>query len=108
MHMIPIDEMVTVIVQEIHPERVYLFGSRATGRARAESDLDLLVVEGEGFGPGRSRWRELQRIRKCLARFRGAKDILVYSLDEFEKWRNSVNHIISRAEREGKLLYERS
>ena len=32
------------IVREIKPAKVFLFGSRATGRAREESDLDVIVV----------------------------------------------------------------
>jgi hypothetical protein len=31
----------------------------------------------------------------------------VYSTDEVAKWQYTVNHIIARALREGKLLYER-
>ncbi len=34
-----------------------------------------------------------------------AKDILIYSRDEVERWRNTRNHIIARALREGKVLY---
>ena len=32
------------IAREFLPERVILFGSYATGQAKAESDVDLLVV----------------------------------------------------------------
>ncbi|MGE5557663.1 MAG: hypothetical protein ACM3WV_03515 [Bacillota bacterium] len=34
-----------------------------------------------------------------------AKDILVYSREEVERWRSARNHIIARALREGRLLY---
>jgi len=34
-------EMVQTIVQEVDPERIYLFGSRARGNERADSDVDL-------------------------------------------------------------------
>ncbi|MGH7565020.1 MAG: hypothetical protein ACREK5_11465 [Gemmatimonadota bacterium] len=37
-----------------------------------------------------------------------AKDILLYSADELERWRDSPNHIIGRALRQGRVLYERS
>jgi len=103
-----IDEMVQTIVNEVGPRRVYLFGSYARGSQTADSDIDLLIVEDQDFGPGRNRWSELKRIRKALRPFRVPKDILVYSQDEFAAWENSVNHIVARAAREGKLLYERS
>ena len=39
-------------------QALVLFGSRATGQARAESDLDLLAVERTPhLGGGRPRWR---------------------------------------------------
>ena len=103
-----LDEMVAAIVQEIEPEQIYLFGSRARGDARLDSDVDLLIVEQEPFGSGHSRWKEIARIRRMLSPFRIPKDILLYSTDEMAKWQHSMNHIISRSLREGKLLYERS
>ncbi|MBN1362937.1 MAG: nucleotidyltransferase domain-containing protein [Sedimentisphaerales bacterium] len=103
-----IQGMVEAIVQEVGPQRIYLFGSRARGTHGPDSDVDLLVVEDETFGPDRNRWSELKRIRKVLRPFRVPKDILVYSRDEFEKWRDSINHIVAHATREGQLIYERS
>ncbi len=103
-----IEGMVQAIVQEVGPRRIYLFGSRARGNQTADSDIDLLIVEDQEFRPQRSRWSELQRIRKALKPFRVPKDILVYSQDEFETWKDSLNHIVAHAVREGRLLYERS
>ena len=103
-----LSEMVGVLVHEIDPERVYVFGSYARGQVTPDSDVDLLIVERHPFGPNRSRWNELKRIRRILSGFRVAKDILVYSRDEIARWQDSQNHIISRCCREGRLLYERS
>ena len=36
------------VVEEVRPLRVILFGSRAKGTARPDSDVDLLVVMPEG------------------------------------------------------------
>ena len=100
-------EMVQAIVREVDPERVYLFGSYARGEAGPDSDLDFLVVEREPFGPMRSRLAEITRVRRALSTFRIAKDILVFSAEEFAHWMDSLNHIIARCAREGRLLYER-
>jgi predicted nucleotidyltransferase len=100
-------DMVQAIVCEVDPERIYLFGSRARGDARADSDIDLLIVESEPFGPDHNRWQEMKRARQALSAFRIPKDILVYTVDEGAKWQYSINHIIARCLREGKLLYER-
>jgi predicted nucleotidyltransferase len=102
-----LSEIVEAIVKEVDPEQVYLFGSRARGNHSEDSDLDLLVVEREPFGKGRSRRREMARLWRALAGFRGPKDILVYSMDEVRIWRAGHGHIVASALSEGKLLYER-
>ncbi|NPV51910.1 MAG: nucleotidyltransferase domain-containing protein [Firmicutes bacterium] len=90
----------------LNPEGSH-FGSHATGKARPDSDVDLLVVERTPFSPGRDRRKEMTRLWRALIRFPIAKDILVYSPEEVERWRNARNHIIARALREGKFLYGR-
>jgi predicted nucleotidyltransferase len=102
-----IEDMVQAIVEEVGPRRIYLFGSCARGSDTADSDVDLLVVEDHTFGPEHNRWSELKRIRKALRPFRVPKDVLVYSRDEFERWEESINHVVAHAVREGKLIYER-
>ena len=108
----PIDDtvlqrMADAIVDATDPEQVILFGSRARGEARPESDVDLVVIETEPFGPGRDRRAEAARIWRALADIEAAADILVYSRDEVEYWRDSRNNMLARALREGKVLYER-
>ena len=103
-----IEAMRDEIVKVAHPSRIVLFGSRAHGQARPDSDVDLLVVERESFGKQKSRRAEMRRIRQALARFRVPKDVLVYSEEEMNRWSHSLNHVIAVALREGRLLYERS
>ena len=103
----PLDRMVRAIVDEADPERVILFGSRARGDARPDSDVDLVVVESEPFGEGRSRFAEMARLDRAVAEFGVSADILVYGRDDVEYWRDSPNHVLARALREGRTLYER-
>lgn len=100
-------QMVEVIVRERSPEAIILFGSRARGDARADSDVDLLVIETEPFSPQRSRRKEMAHLQMALRELPLSKDILLYSRDEFEHWRNFLNHLVGRAEREGRLLHGR-
>ena len=102
-----LDAMVEAVVGAVSPEQVVLFGSCAEGGAQTASDVDLLVVEAEPFGPGRSRRQEIGRIRRALSGFRVPKDILLYSTHEVEKWRHSLNHVVARCLRDGKVVYER-
>ena len=102
-----INQLTDCIVKEVNPVRIVLFGSIARGQTHEGSDVDLLVIEDAPFGEGRSRFRETGRINRALAGFGVAKDILVYSTDEVERWRNSLNHVVAHALREGRDLYVR-
>ncbi len=42
-------QMVETIVREVSPKTIILFGSRARGDARPDSDVDFLIVETEPF-----------------------------------------------------------
>ncbi|MBF0163833.1 MAG: nucleotidyltransferase domain-containing protein [Magnetococcales bacterium] len=99
--------MARSIVEAVQPEQVILFGSLARGETTEESDIDLLIVEQEGF-TGRNRWRALQIISQAISDFRNSKDILLYSQEEVMRWRDSLNHVVGHAMREGRSLYERS
>lgn len=101
-------EMTDVIVEAVDPEQIILFGSQAKGDAKRNSDIDLLIVESKPFDRKRSRRKEMARLWRILARFRIPKDILVYSRDEVDYWRDSLNNVVARALREGRVLYERS
>ena len=103
-----LEEMTRTIVETTKPRKVVLFGSRAQGDARPESDIDILVIEDEPFGRARSRRKEMARLWHALSRFDMAKDILVYGRDEVEKWKESRNHVVAHALRTGRTLYERS
>jgi hypothetical protein len=82
-------KMVDALLAAGQPERIILFGSRARGDAQPDSDL------------------ELRRMRQALRAFPVAKDLLLFRPAEYEYWRDSLNHVIGRAVREGRLLYER-
>lgn len=103
-----IRDMTDAIVQEVQPQQVILFGSRARGDSREHSDADFLVVANESFDPERDRFEEMTRLLRLLARFPLDADVLVYSHAEVQDRRTSRNHVIGRALREGRVLYERA
>ena len=102
-----IDRMARTIVDEVDPERVILFGSRARGDATENSDVDFLVVETEPFGADRCRLTEEASLYQALAGFDIDVDVLVRGRDEVDYWRDSLNNVVGRALREGRTLYER-
>ena len=103
-----LEQMIQVIVNAVNPEQIILFGSQARAASRQGSDIDLLIIESDPFGEKRSRRKEMARLWRALASFPFPKDILVYSRDEVEYWRHSLNNVVAKALREGKVLYERS
>lgn len=98
-----LDEMVTIIVETVAPEQVILFGSRATGKAGPNSDVDLMVIQSEP----ENRLDVEIRLSRALSDFLVPIDILIFGRDEVERWRDTTNHVVARALRHGKVLYER-
>ncbi len=94
------------IIREVHPQLIVLFGSRARGEATEDSDWDFLIV-GEA-DPAEGRRHRLGRLYCALENVPVSKDLLLYTPDEVETWRGARNHIIARALREGRILYERA
>jgi len=101
-------EIVDVIVKEIGPERIILFGSSARDDGHAGSDIDLLVIVRDPTDADLPRRSYLSRIRRALRMQTQPIDLLLFSESEVERWRGSRNHLISTALREGKECYARS
>jgi uncharacterized protein len=98
-----IKQMVSKIVREFDPDQVILFGSRATGNARPDSDVDLLVVMPV---KGSAREKAIE-IGVSLHGMGIPKDIVVTTPEAFER-RSKLQGTIERpAAREGKVLYAR-
>ena len=99
-----IQEMVRRIVERFHPDKIILFGSYARGTAGPDSDVDLLVVKNVSG----SKRQERLAIRLALSGIGLAKDIIVVTPEEVERYKDIVGTIIYPALREGKVLYERT
>ena len=98
-----ITDMVQRIVDGFGPQKVILFGSHARGLAGPDSDVDLLVamaVDG-------SKRQQRVAIRSALNSMGLAKDIIVATPDEMERYQNLPGTLIRSEVRQGKVLYER-
>lgn len=100
------DGLLAEVVRRIRsvgsPRSVVLFGSRARGDARPDSDLDLLIVEESGL----PRFQRSARYRRALRGVFPAKDVVVWTPDEVDEWRNVPNAFITSILAEGRVLYE--
>jgi uncharacterized protein len=98
-----IKEITDIITKDYDPEKIILFGSYATGNATAESDLDLLIISDKE--------KELPRRRRGLSllfklrKYHFSKDLLIYSKEEIEKWKNVDSAFITEINKTGVVLY---
>jgi HEPN domain-containing protein/predicted nucleotidyltransferase len=97
-----LQEMVRRIRAVGQPDRIVLFGSRARGNHRPDSDVDLLIVE-ESDAP---RHRRSAAYWKVLAGLFPEQDILVWTPREVAEWANVPNHVVTAALREGRTLFD--
>jgi len=97
-----LDSAVQRIVEQFHPVKIILFGSRARGVAAPDSDVDLLVV----MEVASSKRRQAVEIDLALADRTFPLDLIVVTPEEFEKYRDIVGHVVYPAVREGKVVYD--
>ena len=98
-----LDDMIQRILAVGDPQKVVLFGSRASGKAREDSDYDLLLIEPSTV----PRYKRAARYRRALIGAAPAKDILVWTPAEIEEWAGVPNAFITTVVQEGIVLYER-
>lgn len=99
-----IADMIERIVKAGQPDQVILFGSRATGKARPDSDVDFLVVM-----PLRKPRRRLEGdLHAAVADSELPKDILVITPEEMERFRHVSGTIVSPALESGLVVYQRA
>jgi predicted nucleotidyltransferase len=97
-----LDEAVRRLVDALHPERIYLFGSHARGDGSADSDYDLLIVVPHSDLPGH------RRDTLALAALWGIRlpvDVLVLTASEFNRKLGVKCSLPATVVREGRLLH---
>ena len=91
------------IVKRIHPEKLILFGSSASGQATAGSDIDIMVIWNTALNPHQ---RNLA-VSKLFYDRDFPLDVFVFTPDEERRFRNIPGTMLYEAETKGKVLYER-
>jgi len=97
-------EIVHRLVSSFAPQKIVLFGSRAAGEARPDSDFDLLIVWRDEHPPA----ARAAAIRESLLDIGVPMNIAVVTPSEFNRLRSRRTHIVAIADREGKILYAAS
>jgi len=99
-----LDRAISRIVDVMRPEAVYLFGSRARGDARGDSDYDFLVVVSDDAPVERRSLEATTRIERDPG---VALDIVPCRRAVFERKRHQVGTLSYLAAHEGRLVYGR-
>ena len=95
-------EIVRRLVEAYHPDRIYLFGSKARGEAGPDSDYDLMVVVPDD-APAEQRRSRLAYL--ALWGTGAAAEILVWTRTQFESRIHVVASLPAAIMREGRLLH---
>ena len=82
-------EMIRRIADGFQPDKIIVFGSRATGTAGSDSDVDFLVV----MRVKGSRRHQAIEIEMKLGGLGLSKDVIVVTPEEFTTYRDVVGSI---------------
>ena len=96
------DQIVSRIRRRVNPKRIILFGSRAKGKGRPDSDYDVLVIS-ESVKP---RYKRAAPIYAELADLPVEVDAVVYTPQEVAEWQDVSESLVSTALKHGIVLYE--
>ena len=97
-----LSEVTNRLEQEFQPEQVWLFGSHAWGHPDESSDLDLLVVVPDSEEAPVQR---AQRAHRCLRGLSVAKDVLVKTRAEVDRFREVPSSLEAEILRRGRKIY---
>jgi predicted nucleotidyltransferase len=94
-------EIVLRLTSEFAPRKILLYGSRATGTARSDSDYDLLIVWRDENPPA----ARAATVRRALVDLGASLDVAVVTPREYELFRKRRMHIVAIADREARILH---
>ena len=97
-----LEKAVKRLVEEFHPEEIYLFGSHAWGTPTGDSDVDFFVVVQD------SDEKPLQRAQRAHCSLIGLdfpKDVLVRTRMEVEEGRQVPSSVTNTVLQKGRRLY---
>ncbi len=100
-----LDDIVSRLARGMPVERIYLFGSQASGLAGQDSDYDLLVVVPRSELP---RHRRESLFYDLLWGLTIPVDVIVLTRAEFRRSAKVKTSLAATAQTKGILLYDRS
>jgi uncharacterized protein len=99
------DGLLENIIRLINPRRVILFGSRARGDARENSDWDVMIVVDDDTRQEQVNWQVMGQVRRGV---RAALELIPFRESTFRERQNVQGSLPWRAATEGLVVYERA
>lgn len=96
-----VERVVKIIVEAIHPQKIILFGSRAKGTARPDSDLDLVVI----YSGEKSKRQVKLDIHRLLEPASVPMDLFVLSPEEMQRQQHVANTLAREVAERGVTVY---
>ena len=104
--MAAIEAMAARLRDEYGAEAVILYGSRADGRARADSDVDLLIIKAGLSEDGIERFQEMNSILSEVKEGYSL-DTRLYTPEQIERTLARGDHFVQDIILRGRVLYKR-
>lgn len=96
-----LEQIVEVLKKEFNPQRMFLFGSRANGTARKDSDYDLVLV----LPKLRGRHLAEVKARSLVLNSCGVlADVFIYDQEGFDAWKDELSSIPETALNTGREI----
>jgi predicted nucleotidyltransferase len=93
--------IVEALKKEFSPVRLFLFGSRASGKHCEDSDYDFVLVQKKTSG---NRADNMIRASKAIRHLGVDADVFVFSESEFDDWKNELSSIPETALNTGREI----
>ncbi len=96
-----VERVVSTIAENVRPDKIILFGSRANGTAQPDSDIDLVVVYS---GP-KSKQEMQVEIRRLFHSPGFSMDLFIMTPDELESRKRFANSLAREVSETGVVCY---
>jgi predicted nucleotidyltransferase len=100
----PLEKAIDIIIKSVNPDKIILFGSRARGDFKKESDYDICIIKKDV----EHRRKLAQQIYRLLYGVGVPLDIIVETPERFEELRDNPFMIYKEIAKYGRVVYEKS
>jgi uncharacterized protein len=99
----PLEKAIEIIVQVADPDKIILFGSRARGDNKKDSDYDICVIKRDV----EHRRKLAQKLYRSLYGVRIPIDIIVETPENFDEFKDDPFLIYKQISIDGVLIYDK-